>query len=102
MIWRSASPKGGNGMRLRSLAVLFCVSLFATPAAAAPCGGDFNAFLSARGREAAAAGLPRAVIAGAFAGLTLDPAGLAFDRPRPGPFRHRFGDYAAPRVIPPR
>ena len=89
-------------MRLRSLAILFCVSLFATPAAAAPCGGDFNAFLSAMGRDAAAAGVSRAVIDGAFAGLTLDPAVLAFDRRQRGTFRKSFEDYAATRVIPAR
>src|SRR4030088_1816419 len=96
------SPPGRNGMRLRSLAILFCVSLFATPAAAAPCGGDFNAFLSAMGGEAAAAGISRAVIDGAFAGLTLDPAVLAFDRRQRGTFRKSFEDYAATRVIPAR
>src|SRR3979409_2400652 len=102
MIWRSASPTGRNGMRLRLLAILFYVSFFATPAAAAPCGGDFNAFLSAMGRDAAAAGVSRAVIDGAFAGLTLDPAVLSFDRRQRGTFRKSFEDYAATRVIPAR
>src|SRR3981081_3566730 len=102
MIWRSASPTGRNGMRVRSLAMLFCVWFSATPAAAAPCGGDFNAFLSAMGREAAAAGISRTVIDGAFAGVSLDPAVLSFDRRQRGTFRKSFEEYAATRVLPAR
>src|SRR5882672_3960177 len=89
-------------MRLRSLAIQLCILLFAAPAGAATCGGDFNAFLSAMGREAAAAGVSRAVIDSAFAGVTLDPAVLAFDRRQRGTFRKSFEDYAATRVIPAR
>jgi hypothetical protein len=37
-------------MLLRSLGILFCTLLLAAPASAATCGGDFNAFLSARFR----------------------------------------------------
>jgi hypothetical protein len=40
-------------MRSRLLAILFCALAFARPAAAATCGGDFNAFLSGMAREAA-------------------------------------------------
>jgi len=47
------------------------------PARAAKCGGDFSAFLSETGREAQAAGISRAVIDQAFAGLTPDPAVLS-------------------------
>src|SRR5262249_31977000 len=65
-------------------------------------GGDFNAFLAAMGREAAAAGVSRAVIDSAFAGVTLDPAVLAFDRRQRGTFRKTFEQYAATRVIPAR
>src|SRR5215471_210225 len=88
-------------MLLRSFAILFCTLSFAAPAAAAPCGGDFNALLSAMGREAAAAGVSRAVIDTAFAGLTPDGAVLSFDRRQRGTFRN-FEDYAATRVIPAR
>ncbi len=42
-------------MLLRLLGILFCTLLFAAHAGAAICGGDFNAFLSAMAREAAAA-----------------------------------------------
>jgi lytic murein transglycosylase len=89
-------------MPLRSFALLFCTLLFAAPVGAAPCGGDFNAFLSAMGREAAAAGISRSVIDSAFAGVTLDPAVLAFDRRQRGTFRKSFEQYAATRVIPAR
>src|SRR5436305_10199478 len=87
-----------RSMPLRSFALLFCPLFFAAPAGAAPCGGDFNAFLAAMGREAAAAGISRAVIDSAFAGVTLDPAVLAFDRRQRGTFRKSFEDYAATRV----
>ena len=89
-------------MPLRSFALLFCTLFFAAPAGAAPCGGDFNAFLAAMGREAAAAGISRSVIDNAFAGVTLDPAVLAFDRRQRGTFRKSFEEYAATRVIPAR
>jgi lytic murein transglycosylase len=89
-------------MPSRSLAILSCALSLATPAAAAPCGGDFNAFMSAMAREAAAAGVSRSVIDSAFAGVTPDPAVLAFDRRQRGTFRKSFEEYARTRVIPAR
>jgi lytic murein transglycosylase len=89
-------------MPLRSLAILFCAVVFATPAGAAQCGSDFNAFLAAMGREAAAAGISRSVVDSAFAGVTPDPAVLSFDRRQRGTFRKSFEDYAATRVVPAR
>ena len=56
-------------MRLRLLAILLCALFFAAPSGAATCGGDFNAFLAAMAREAAAAGISPTVLNGAFAGL---------------------------------
>jgi lytic murein transglycosylase len=82
------------------LAMLIVVA--AAPASAAPCGGDFNSFLAAMGREAQAAGVPRPVIDQAFAGLAPDPAVLAFDRRQRGTFRKSFEEYARSRVIPAR
>src|SRR5215510_12213861 len=76
--------------------------LLAAPAHAAQCGGDFSTFLAAMGREAQAAGVSRSVIDSAFAGVTLDPAVLAFDRRQRGTFRKSFEEYAATRVIPAR
>ena len=89
-------------MLLRSLGILFCTLLFAAHARAATCGGDFNAFLSAMAREAAAAGVSGSVLDSAFAGVTLDGAVLAFDRRQRGTFRKSFEEYAATRVIPAR
>ena len=89
-------------MLSRRLWVLLCASLFATPAAAATCGGDFNTFMAAMAREAASAGVSRGVIDSAFAGVTPDPAVLAFDRRQRGTFRKSFEDYARTRVIPAR
>ncbi|HME29807.1 MAG TPA: lytic murein transglycosylase [Pseudolabrys sp.] len=76
--------------------------LLAANANAAQCGGDFQTFLASMGREAAAAGVSRSVIDQAFAGVTLDPAVLAFDRRQRGTFRKSFEEYARTRVIPPR
>ena len=87
---------------LRSTAILSCTLFFGAPAGAATCGGDFNSFLSAMSREAAAAGISRSVIDSAFAGLTPDGAVLAFDRRQRGTFRKSFEEYAATRVIPAR
>ncbi len=89
-------------MIARLLAAFFIALPLAAPASAAQCGGDFNAFLAAMGREAAAAGVSRGVIDSAFAGVTIDPAVLNFDRRQRGTFRKSFEDYARTRVIPAR
>src|SRR5262249_58444355 len=82
----------------RPLATLLLILLFAAPARAAQCGGDFTGFLSAMTRDAQAAGVPRGIIDQAFAGVTIDPAVLAFDRRQHGTFRMSFEHYAATRV----
>jgi lytic murein transglycosylase len=79
-------------------AAFLCMAVFAMPAAAAQCGGDFNVFVSAMSREAAAAGISRAVIDEALGGVTPDPKVLAFDRRQRGTFRKSFEEYAATRV----
>jgi membrane-bound lytic murein transglycosylase B len=90
----------GKSCRLLLALVLL---LLAAPALAAPCGGDFNAFLAAIARDAQGQGVSRAVIDQAFAGLTPDPAVLAFDRRQRGMFHAKsFEEYAATRVIPAR
>ena len=89
-------------MIARVFAALLCTLALAASARAAQCGGDFNGFLSAMGREAASAGVSRTVIDQAFAGVTPDPAVLAFDRRQRGTFRKTFEQYAATRVIPAR
>jgi lytic murein transglycosylase len=84
----------------RLFSALFCALAFAlsTPAGAAQCGGDFNAFMGAMSREAAAGGISRAVIDEAFRGVTPDAKVLAFDRRQRGTFRKSFEEYAATRV----
>ena len=82
----------------RLLAGLLFFALLAAPARAAQCGGDFNAFIAAMSREAAAAGVSRQVIAAAFEGVTQDQAVRAFDRRQRGTFRKSFEDYVATRV----
>ena len=87
----------------RILTLLAATFLLATPASAAKCGGDFNAFVAAMAREAQAAGVSRSTIDQAFAGITQDQAVLAFDRRQKGMFHAKsFEEYAATRVIPPR
>jgi lytic murein transglycosylase len=71
--------------------------LTAVPAHAARCGGDFNAFLAGMTRDAQAQGVRADVAQQAFAGLSLDPAVLAFDRRQRGTFKD-FESYAATRV----
>ena len=71
---------------------LLCLAL-ASPAAAAPCGGDFTAFLSAMEAEAVAAGTPADEAAAFFAGALPDPKVLKADRNQ-GVFRKTFLDFS--------
>jgi lytic murein transglycosylase len=73
-------------------AALFAL-LLATPAAAAPCGGDFGEFLQAMEAEAVAAGVPPDVAARFFAGAAQDPKVLKADRAQ-GVFRKTFLDFS--------
>jgi lytic murein transglycosylase len=82
----------------RCLAALVVTFLFALPAGAATCGGDFGTFLAGISREAQVAGVSRGVIDSAFAGVTIDQGVLAFDRRQRGTFRKTFEEYAATRV----
>jgi lytic murein transglycosylase len=82
----------------RSLAAAIATLLFAAHAHAASCGGDFATFLASIAREAQGAGVSRGVIDSAFAGVTIDPGVLAFDRRQRGTFRKSFEEYAATRV----
>jgi lytic murein transglycosylase len=85
-------------MIARLFAAVLSVASLNGAALAAQCGGDFNSFLAAMSREAAAAGISRDVIDAAFAGVTPDPAVLAFDRRQRGTFTKTFEQYAATRV----
>jgi lytic murein transglycosylase len=86
-------------MLARLLAVsILSLTLFPTSSHAAQCGGDFQNFLAAMARDAQAQGVRRDVIQQAFAGVTSDPAVLAFDRRQRGTFRKSFEDYVRTRV----
>jgi lytic murein transglycosylase len=74
----------------------------ASPAAAAQCGGDFQTFIAAFSREAAAKGISQGVISQALGGVTHDAKVLAFDRRQRHTFRKSFEDYARTRVGPAR
>lgn len=89
-------------MIFRSIATLAFSLLIASPALAAKCGGDFNVFVNAMGREAAAAGVSQGIVNQALSGVSIDQAVLSFDRRQRGTFRKTFEEYAATRVIPPR
>lgn len=86
---------------LRFIASLLAF-LLTVPAHAAQCGGDFATFLASFGREAQGQGVSRGVIDQAFAGLTADPAVLAFDRRQRYTFRKTFEEYSRTRVTAPR
>ena len=89
-------------MTTRLLAAFLCLISLAAPAYAAKCGGDFNTFIAAMGREAAAAGVSQGVFNQAFAGLTPDAVVMNFDRRQRYTFRKTFEEYARTRVIPAR
>lgn len=98
----TALKKRGPGMIRHLFAAAAFSLLFAAPAAAAQCGGDFRSFIAAMSREAAAAGISRAVIESAFSGISQDQSVLAFDRRQRSTFRMSFERYAATRVTPGR
>ena len=67
--------------------------VLSTPAAAAPCGGDFGAFLETMEAEAIAAGVPADAAAAFFKGAKQDPKVLKADRSQ-GVFRKTFLDFS--------
>src|SRR5262245_27387309 len=82
---------------MRRLILAAALAATASPAAAAPCGGDFDTFISSFSREAAAQRISQHTISEAFAGLTPDPQVIALDR-RQGVFRQTFEQFALPRI----
>lgn len=85
-------------MILRPFAAFLLSLTFATSAWAAQCGGDFDGFIAAMSRDAAAAGVSPTVFNGALSGVAPDQAVLSFDRRQRGTFRKSFEEYAATRV----
>jgi lytic murein transglycosylase len=86
-------------LRLAGALLLFgCVSMPAL--AAAPCGGDFAAWLDAFGQEAATQGVSQQTIQSALAGVTYDPTIISRDHAQ-GVFRQSFEQFSG-RMVPPR
>ena len=81
-----------------TIGVWLAGGLLGGTAQAAQCGGDFNGFLAAMSREAAADGISQNVISQALAGVQEDQAVLNFDRRQRGTFRKSFEQYVATRV----
>jgi lytic murein transglycosylase len=73
-------------------AALIALTL-ATPAAAAPCGGDFGDFLAAMQAEVVAQGIPPETASSFFQGAQADPKVLKADRSQ-GVFRKTFLDFS--------
>jgi lytic murein transglycosylase len=86
---------------LRLTFVMLWLGAIAGPAlAAAPCGGDFGAWLEGVKQEAAAAGISQRTIQSALGGLTYDPGIIARDHAQ-GVFRQSFEQFSG-RMVPPR
>jgi lytic murein transglycosylase len=78
------------------LACAGATALFAAPARAAQCGGDFDTFLDTFRREAAAQGVPARALA-TLDGLAPDPKVISLDR-RQGVFRQSCEQFATHRI----
>jgi len=86
---------------LRLACALLCLGFVAAPAlAAAPCGGDFGAWLEAFEQEAAAQGVSERTIQSALSGVTYDPTIISRDHAQ-GVFRQSFEQFSG-RMVPPR
>src|SRR5437879_3971665 len=83
-------------MRTALFACATAITIFVSPALAAQCGGDFDAFLDTFRSEAAAQGIPARVLA-TLDGLTPNPQVISLDR-RQGVFRQSFEQFATHRI----
>src|ERR1700677_3316697 len=85
----------------RMVLLLLVFAAWSVPAhAAAPCGGDFGAWLQGVKVDAAAAGISQRTIQSALAGVTYDPTIIARDHAQ-GVFRQTFEQFSG-RMVPPR
>ncbi len=86
---------------LKAICLALAIAAIAAPAhAAAPCGGDFGAWLAGVKQEAAADGISQRAIQAALAGVTYDPTIIARDHAQ-GVFRQSFEEFSG-RMVPPR
>jgi lytic murein transglycosylase len=85
----------------RAIWLILCLgSIPAAANAAAPCGGDFGAWLQGVKQEAAAQGISQRTIQSALGTLTYDPSIIARDHAQ-GVFRQSFEQFSG-RMVPPR
>ena len=85
----------------RMVLLLLVFAAWSVPAhAAAPCGGDFGAWLQGVKVDAAAAGISQRTLQSALAGVTYDPSIIARDHAQ-GVFRQSFEQFSG-RMVPPR
>jgi membrane-bound lytic murein transglycosylase B len=82
------------------LTCLLAPAAFAAPADAAPCGGDFGAWLQGVKQEAAGKGISQSTIQSALSTVSYDPGIIARDHAQ-GVFRQSFDQFAG-RMVPPR
>jgi lytic murein transglycosylase len=86
---------------IRLALVALWLGITAAPSlAAAPCGGDFGAWLEGLKQEAAAQGISNQTIQAALGGVTYDPNIIARDHAQ-GVFRQSFEQFSG-RMVPPR
>ena len=83
-----------------ALSLALWLGCIAAPAAAAPCGGDFGAWLQGVSAEAAGQGISQRAIQSGLATVTYDPTVVARDRAQ-GVFRQSFEQFSG-RMVPPR
>src|SRR5580658_492738 len=85
----------------RLFLLILVLGLMASPAlAAAPCGGDFGAWLQGVRQEAATQGISGSAIDSSLSGVSYDPAVIARDHAQ-GVFRQSFEQFSG-RMVPPR
>src|SRR3974390_3714713 len=82
------------------LPLLLALAVFAAPASAAPCGGDFASWLQGVKEEAAGKGISQSTIQSALTGVTYDPGIISRDHAQ-GVFRQSFEQFSG-RMVPPR
>jgi lytic murein transglycosylase len=90
-----------RGLGLNWLLPCCALWLGSAPAlAAAPCGGDFGAWLQGVQQEAAAQGISQRAIQSGLSGVSYDPTVIARDHAQ-GVFRQSFEQFSG-RMVPPR
>jgi len=83
---------------IRACALVVVCAFLASPALAAPCGGNFNAWLQGFSQEAAAQGVSQQTLGTALAGLAPNPQVLSLDRNQHATFGQNFERFSAKRV----